>query len=527
MLNYKVNVFSFLSLLISYFCYSQHSNLPLKFQLNQRLYYNHITSNNKNNKFHNSSRPFIKTFTPVSLYDNIYNDTGKYYYAFTEKLYQKNLLDIEESGLKLVADPIFNFSYGRNYIEDTIYKISTNIRGVRVAGDITNKLSFETSVYEMQKFYPKYIDSVANYKNTAIGFGRSKKFKNTGHDVAMSLGYFSYSPNRFINIQLGQGKHFIGNGYRSILLSDNAAPYPYISFTTNLFKNKIQYKNINSWNQSLYRIPVTNSAEALFKRKGASFRYLSFIITNKLQLGFFEGTIYQNYEDSIGQIPLSPLFYTPIIGVNSIINGLSGVNNSILGLNFNYKIINRAMFYGQIMLDDKNKNGHQIGLKWFKFLNIKNSWVQLEYNNVSPSSYSQNKKYILQTYTHTNQELAHPLGANFKEYILSFCVERNRWFARGKFIYYNQKSKSVEGLESNILVPIGTASLENYNRRVYHTSLEISYLFNRKTNMQIFAYYGYRDELHNYNINKNVINNFESFFTIGFRTNLINIYEDI
>ena len=38
----------------------------------------------------------------------------------------------------------------------------------------------------------------------------------------------SYTPNKVLNIQFGHGKNFIGDGYRSLFLSDVSSPYPFL-----------------------------------------------------------------------------------------------------------------------------------------------------------------------------------------------------------------------------------------------------------------------------------------------------------
>jgi len=505
---------------------AQHQNLPLNYNLTQQLERNSLKQKDSSIVFHSAIRPAIQSFTNPSLYNSIYNDSGKYYYTFTEKLYKKNLLSIEEKDLKLVADPLFNIAYGKTTTNDTLLKISTNIRGVRVAGDITSKFSFETRVYETQYFYPIYLDSIADAKKTALGFGRSKLFKDRGHDVAMSMGYLSYTPLKQLNIQFGQGKHFIGNGYRSLFVSDNSSPAPYLKLTTQLFQNRLLYQNINSWMQTLTRLPATNSAEALFKRKGSSFRYLSFAANKNLQVGVFEGVIYKNYVDSIGQVPLAPSFYIPIIGVATAIDGLKGENNSLLGININYNIKKSFNIYGQYVFDDANKKGFQIGAKWFDVGGLKKSWLQLEYNNVEAFTYSTSTNNIIQNYVHSNQEIAHPLGASFSEVIVLAHAEHNRWLATGRMIFYTKKSNSANGLGSNPLLAEDLITIENkYTSSVSFSGLELSYLFNRKTNMQLFGSYYYRNEI--IKTQNSSLFKFESFWQIGFRTNLINLYHDI
>ena len=63
--------------------------------------------------------------------------------------------------------------------------------------------------------------------------GAWKDFNETGKDYSSVSAYISYSPWSFLNIQAGHGKHFIGNGYRSLLLSDNAFNYPYLKLLFN------------------------------------------------------------------------------------------------------------------------------------------------------------------------------------------------------------------------------------------------------------------------------------------------------
>ena len=362
-----------------------------------------------NQNVHTAIKPYQQAFISPSSYAAVFNDTGDYYYEFTVKLFKENLLNIKEEDVFLTADPLFNLGTGRTNYTDTTTSIFTNTRGVRVSGNITSKFSFETRYYENQFYYPEYLDSIGDARGVAFGLGRSKIFKDRGHDVGMSSGYISYSPIEELNLQFGQGKHFIGDGYRSMLLSDNSFNYPYLSISLNLLDGKLFYKTVNAWMQTLERMPLSASPEALFKRKSGSFHYLSFKPKKQFEIGFFEGVIYRRYEDSIGEVPVDPSFYIPIIGVGSGLNANNEENKVVFGINMNIVPIENVKIYGQFVMDDFSKTGFQVGGKWFDLFKAKNSWLMLEYNSAVPYLFAKSSENIIQSYSHANQELAHPL----------------------------------------------------------------------------------------------------------------------
>jgi len=113
-------------------------------------------------------------------------------------------------------------------------------------------------------------------------------------------------------------------------------------------------------------------------------------------------------------------------------------DNVLMGANFNAKL-KKTTLYGQLLLDDlnisrqkdrdeeysggffQNKFAYQLGLKsFFKKVN-----VLLEYNQAQPYTYAH--KEPMQSYTHSNQALAHPLGANFKELVALVKYNKEKW----------------------------------------------------------------------------------------------------
>ena len=89
----------------------------------------------------------------------------------------------------------------------------------------------------------------------------------------MASGSLVYTPKKWLSFQAGHGKNFIGDGYRSLLLSDNAFNYPYLR-TTFTF-GKLQYNVMYASFQNILdgRYTLSAGSEPLFKKKQATFHY--------------------------------------------------------------------------------------------------------------------------------------------------------------------------------------------------------------------------------------------------------------
>jgi hypothetical protein len=77
----------------------------------------------------------------------------------------------------------------------------------------------------------------------------------------------------------------------------------------------------------------------------------------------------------------------------------------------------------------------------------------LETNLVRPFTYSHGDS--IANYTHYNQPLAHPLGANFHELIgIARYQPAPKWLLQGKLFYWDQGiDSSAESFGSNIFLP--------------------------------------------------------------------------
>ena len=234
--------------------YSQSVYFPLNHSYNSII---DKQLNAKSNRAHTGMRPFIyqdidsvtidSSFAQFKRQKHLYL-LGQSWWSkaalWTErKLLDEDLFVLKSEAFKLKINPLFDFAYGKDTVsEQTTY---TNTRGVYLEGQIGNKFFFNSSFLESQATLVPYVQYIVASSGVIPGQGRYKGFKKTGYDFNRASALISYSPNKYFNFQFGQDKLFIGDGYRSLLLSDNSFNYPFFKVTTKFWK-KIS-KNIRTF----------------------------------------------------------------------------------------------------------------------------------------------------------------------------------------------------------------------------------------------------------------------------------------
>jgi hypothetical protein len=388
-----------------------------------------------------------------------------------------------------------------------------------VRSDIGKKVSLMTSFIETQAFFPNYISDFVKTYSVAPGQGRVKPFKKSGYDFGIATAYVSFAPSKKLNFLFANDKLFIGEGYRSLLLSDNSFNYPFFKTTAYFFDKKIQYSAIYASMQSLKRIPASTTPEATFERKAATFHYLNFSLFNCLQIGLYESTIWQR-RDSSGTLPFNYISLNPVIGINTAIYGFENANNTLLGTTMMLKITNKLSIYSQLMYDTRQKTGIQAGFKWFDVFGLKNLFLQAEYNSVSPYAYAH--KAPLQNYAHNNQALAHPLGAAFNEAI---GIIRYNW----KDLFFQMKGNYAKQIAEagnwgqNIFLADDVRPVSSVlpgKSTLIMQEAGIGYLVNPKTNLNL--YFGVLNRMKTFS--GNTIHT--QYVFLSLRTSLHNYYYD-
>ncbi len=498
---------------------------------------------------HTASKPYNyqevnKYFDLKTYQENLHKKTNTW---LGKKWWNQNMLQIQGDGYWFTLDPIADLRLGRDF-GGNIPNTFINTRGLRIQGGLGSKLHFHTTIYETQAQFAQYYDqftrSIApSGGNPGIipGIGIAKEFGDNSFDFPLADAVITYTPSHFINLQLGYQRNFIGDGYRSMLLGDAASPYPFLKINTTFWK--IKYTNLYTWLKDV-RPEVT--LDRTYATKFMSAHYLSWNVSNRLNVGLFESVVWGN-DNNRG---FDASFWNPIVFYRSVeFNASSRSGNALIGLTGKYKWHNRFHFYGQLLIDEfsfgdvtagnnswKNKFAHQIGAKYFEPFNLENLTLQLEYNTVRPYVYSHSAG--LTNYGHNNQSLGHPWGANLRELILIGRYFKDRWFAEGRL------HLGTQGFDFNT-----DTNNFNYGANIYLSyddnrpfddqvligqgnktnlvlaDLQLGYVINPATNLKVFANLIYRSSMPQTETPQN-FNSQTTWFNLGFRTDLFNWYFD-
>jgi hypothetical protein len=394
-------------------------------------------------------------------------------------------------------NPVFQFSYGRERgDQDPLFM---NQRGAEIRGSIDNRIYFQSNIVETQARFADYVTGRIIRDSAIQGAGLYKTFSsilfplNSSYDYVNAQGIVGFNITPHIGLQFGNGQNHIGDGMRSLFLSNFANNYLFLKLTTQVWK--FQYQNIFA---ELHMNNRPNDNNALNVKKYMATHHLSMNINKNLNVGIFETIIMNRSEHFELQ------YLNPIIFYRSVEHGLGSPDNVLLGPNFKWNLAKRFSIYGEVILDEflfkelfvnnqgwwANKYGAQIGIKYFNALNIDHLDMQLEYNKVRPFTYSYYDNQ--RNYTHGFQNLAHPLGANFIE-IMAKIRYQPTWklVLDGRLMYasagenkYAKDGKLIETFGNVPLVPndfkkndYGYFTTEGVNAKTLLLTLDASYQF--------------------------------------------------
>ena len=375
-----------------------------------------------------------------------------------DKLFNESTIIIHGPGYFITADPAIDAELGRETVSGKDTWVNT--RGVHAYGSIKKpRFEFYTAYFESQAKLPPYLDSISRNVGGVPGQGYFGRADGT-IDHGYATGWLHWKANRFFTFEAGTGRNFFGNGYRSMLLSDNARNAPYFRIDTRLWR--LHYVNLWTEMQDSRFVDVKGGA---FAKKYGAFHYLSYSITKRVEINFFEAVIWQG-RDSTHSRGFDINYLNPIILYRPVEWTMGSPDNALMGAGLSWMPLRNTTLYGQFMIDEwsvshmkagdgwyANKFGGQVGAKGR--INLKKSdelrvssdappvtrhsslvtphylYLQSELNFARPYTFSHYN--LKQSYSHLQQPLAHPLGANFWEWVSFADLRWGRWILEGRY----------------------------------------------------------------------------------------------
>lgn len=347
-------------------------------------------------------------------------------------MFEKDVVSIRQKEFHIRINPLMNFQKGK-VSGDSSFSAYTNTRGF-IASVRFDRVYIETMLSENQSVFPTYLYQYSKSTGVVPGQGRWKAFKNSGFDYAFSSGIVSVQATKNLNITLGTGKQKIGNGYRSLLLSDNAFVYPYVKIEQVGWKGRLHYicnyAMLNNLVSASQNIP--KNTERLFQKKIWVYQYVNVGITKHTRMGLFQSIISET-PDNRNVWRGDALIFSPVIFSQWVYYGFNQTNNVLIGMDVQQKLLKNVMVYAQMIINNEsifhnqdNGYGYQVGFKWLAkwqdwWLFVLSEWNDLKSNNIGFTNAGS-------SYTHFGQSMNYtPEFGN--ELVSMVALKKKRWVA--------------------------------------------------------------------------------------------------
>ncbi|MCU0450955.1 MAG: capsule assembly Wzi family protein [Bernardetiaceae bacterium] len=402
-------------------------------------------------------------------------EQGKAKRAFLKTFYQykADLFRVKTKDFDLHVNPVLHLAVG-NTNEDGLNRPFINTRGAELRGTIARRVGFYTYLADTPLMPVGYVNRFIDQYDAMPYENFWKTREATGNSLANGVtfltarGYVVFDIIKDkMSLQFGNDKNFFGNGYRSLNLSDFAGNYTFLKLNTRIWK--LNYTNIFSQMNA-----QTVGTNRVYPKKHGVFHHLSMNVLPNLNIGLFEGVMFGRTDNAF-----EFGYLNPIIFYRSVEQSVGSGDNSMIGADLRWNLFKTLQLYGQIVIDELvvgevrsgqgwwgNKQGLQAGFKYIDVLGIKNLDLQAEYNLVRPYTYTHfGSNFALSNFTHYNQPLAHPLGANFSELLVvgRFQATPRLQLTAKAFLIRTGQDRPGENWGSFLLADNGTRQQEYGN----------------------------------------------------------------
>lgn len=316
--------------------------------------------------------------------------------------------------IHLKIEPLADINGGGSSFP-TIGMSSFGTAGISTTTTLSNRFFLRADYQIGWQFFPDHLEQFTNDRGVLPGQGKGHAMGD-GNYAHVWMATAGLRMGKHFMLEAGRDKHFWGDGYRSLILSHNAAPYNYARLTTRIWK----IKYVNLWTM------MKDIATGQERTKFMAHHALSWNVTSRLNLSLFESVVWQE-KDSLSQRNFEPSYLNPLIFYRPVEFAQGSGDNVLLGLSARVKLDHDVVIYSQLYLDEflidelrrrrgwwANKFAIQVGAKAFNVAD-KNINLLTELNVVRPFTYTHGS--VVQSYGHLNQSIAHPLGTNFLEWV--------------------------------------------------------------------------------------------------------------
>ena len=375
--------------------------------------------------------------------------------SFNNKKTNYNLIEINKPNFFMVLNPALQYQQSfESFDKQSVYLATAGVTG---RGLISKKVGFQFFVTGNQERTPFYVrqftqkfKAIPGFSNYDVVDGNAVKYL----DIRASA---QWTVAKFIDMQVGYDRNFLGNGQRSLLLSDFSGNSLFFKINTRLWKFNFE----NLYMKLTPQFGIVNNADA---KKYLRINTLSINATKWLNIGIFDAVVFGRKN----QFELN--YILPFTFLRAMEQQSGSPDNAIVGLNAKANINKQIQLYGQVVLDEfllkeikaqsgwwANKYGYQLGVKYIDAFNVKNLDFQLEVNRTRPFTYTHFDS--VSNYSNNNMPLAHQLGAGFQEFMGVVRYQPfKKLFLQGKLLYYTQ-GQDTAGIN------FGNNILTNYRSR--------------------------------------------------------------
>ncbi len=520
---------------------AQVKNQPYSYQHYQK--YDELLYS-PNTRMHTATKPFLFKGDLLTKYDSIQSlnqvDSDN---IFMRKIFNEHLVEIHKEDHSFYLDFLPDFVIGKEMIGTDKRTTWLNTRGVQLGLNIKDKFTFYANAFENQGVFPNYLTDYIDRAGVIPGQGHVKDLAGHKKDWMYATANLSYDFSDYFQATLAYDKNHIGDGYRSLLLSDFSSNYAHLKFTGKI--GNVQYTSIWAYMNDPRnpRIDSLNSGGRFGDgSKWGAFQYLDYNATNRLSVGFFQAVVWANRNEA-GHRGFDFNYANPIIFLRPVeSNNSTSPDKMFLGLNAKYKVLDNMTAYGQFLLGEftakeffagngyaHNKWGTQLGVKGFNIFKVQNLNFIAEYNVVRPYTY---QHFVsISNYSNNGEPLAHPRGANFRELLgmVNYSWNRFDFSIQGLYSRYGTDPDHLTNMGGDIFQSYRTIPDMHGNyigqgvkNDLYYADVKAAYVLNPKYNLRFEVGYTQR-----YNQIAESPTQKSGVISFGLRSSFRNFYGDI